>query len=99
MISDIVRDLDLLQGYKVAQSIYFWTNLEGHTSLWVACFPALQPIIRVVMSRIGFASTTGSGHVVSSSSQRHSRHGYIRQHSNSRKNEDRQQDVPEGPQS
>lgn len=75
-ILDLVRDVDLLEQLQVAQDVYFWTNLEGHTSLWVACFPALQPIIRFVSSRIGLATSMISSRVVTSSSQQQSRHSF-----------------------
>jgi hypothetical protein len=37
-----------------------WTDLEGHVGLWCASFPVLNPLIRIVCSRLGFGSTMGA---------------------------------------
>ncbi|KAH8687378.1 hypothetical protein BGZ60DRAFT_393495 [Tricladium varicosporioides] len=35
-----------------------WTNLEVHVGLWVACFPTMQPFVRIVTHRLGLSPTS-----------------------------------------
>jgi hypothetical protein len=34
-----------------------WTDLEIHVGIWVSCFPALQPLLRICYRRLGIKST------------------------------------------
>ncbi|KAI1396418.1 hypothetical protein F4819DRAFT_134668 [Hypoxylon fuscum] len=46
--------------YKMP-SLGIWTNLEGHVGLWCGCFPALQPLLRIMPGKIRRSTTNSNG--------------------------------------
>ncbi|KAF2089908.1 hypothetical protein K490DRAFT_62785 [Saccharata proteae CBS 121410] len=75
MVTGVVRlsiivNVDMTKNttYNVSYAA-IWTDLEGHCGLWVASFPALQPILRLISSKLGSISSIHSKLQRSSSSK------------------------------
>jgi hypothetical protein len=40
--------------------VALWTDIEEHVGLWVACFPSLQPLVRLVLVKVGLSTASQS---------------------------------------
>lgn len=67
-----------------------WTDLEVHVGIWCGSFPALQPLLRLILYKVGLVSHFDSTHKRTPRTETHpqsrshdwpGRSGYIKQHS------------------
>lgn len=40
--------------------VALWTDIEEHVGFWVACFPSLQPLVRILLTKVGLSTGSAS---------------------------------------